>query len=93
MKKEETLKIILKGYVQGVGMRYFIKTSAEKLNITGYVQNDRSGSVTILANGYKKDLHALLHKIKHQSPGDIDDIITTKVTPNKPFEQFTVNHP
>lgn len=92
VKKVEAMKIVLKGYVQGVGMRYFVKTHATALNIKGYVQNNRDGSVTIIAEGYKKDLQSLLHQIKHQSPGDIDDITTSSISQNEPFDAFTVRY-
>lgn len=93
VKKEETIKIVLKGYVQGVGMRYFIKTHAKALGIKGYVQNNQDGSVTVVAMGYKKDIQSLMHQIKHQSPGDIDDLSKTPYVQNSTLESFTVRHP
>ncbi len=90
MKKEESIKIVLKGYVQGVGMRYFIKTHAKALNIKGYVQNNQDGSVTVVAVGYKKDIQALMHQIKHQAPGDIADIVMSSISPAKMYDTFSV---
>ena len=55
-----TYKITVKGRVQGVGYRYFIKRKAESLDIKGYVRNDKSGDVQILAEGEKDVLEELM---------------------------------
>jgi len=60
LKKMTTYKITVKGRVQGVGYRYFIKRKAESLDIKGYVRNDKSGDVQILAEGEKDVLEELM---------------------------------
>jgi acylphosphatase len=37
--------IIISGYVQGVGYRYFIRSNARKLGLTGWVRNTTNGKV------------------------------------------------
>lgn len=44
-------QIIVHGRVQGVGFRYFARTSALSLGIKGFVQNQRDGTVLIVAEG------------------------------------------
>lgn len=39
------------GRVQGVGFRYFVKSAAQQLELTGYVRNLPNGDVEIVAEG------------------------------------------
>lgn len=54
MKKK--VGIFVNGRVQGVGFRYFVKHTAQKYGISGYVQNERDGSVYISAEGEPENL-------------------------------------
>jgi acylphosphatase len=55
------LKIKIYGRVQGVGFRFWAKELAEKLNIVGFVLNDKDGSVYIEAYGKKENLEKFLN--------------------------------
>lgn len=48
---EKSLRVIIKGYVQGVGFRYWAYRHATSLGIKGYVRNRPDGSVEVLASG------------------------------------------
>jgi acylphosphatase len=52
------LKII--GQVQGVGFRYHFGQQAQRLGITGWVRNRRSGSVEATIEGTPEAVEALL---------------------------------
>lgn len=58
MKKQYVIKI--KGQVQSVGFRFFIREKARSLNIKGFVRNQDNGDVYVLAQGEKDDLIDLL---------------------------------
>ena len=58
------VKIVVSGYVQGVGYRYFIARCASDLDLTGYVKNLFSGDVEIYAEGKKQYLEELVSKAK-----------------------------
>ena len=45
------LKLRISGAVQGVGFRYWTLDQAQQRNLTGYVRNERDGSVTVLLIG------------------------------------------
>ena len=47
----KAFEIKVKGIVQGVGFRYFTKVEADKLNLSGTVENLSEGSVKIMAEG------------------------------------------
>jgi acylphosphatase len=64
-----SVKITVKGVVQGVGFRYFIWREAERLGLTGYAKNLFNGDVEIFAEGRKKFLEELLRKAKSGPTG------------------------
>ncbi|OGK12318.1 MAG: hypothetical protein A2Y63_02115 [Candidatus Riflebacteria bacterium RBG_13_59_9] len=43
-----TRRIVVSGLVQGVGYRYFAERVAHRLRISGYVRNQRDGTVEIV---------------------------------------------
>lgn len=53
------------GRVQGVGYRYFVRTAANRLGVTGWVRNDRDGSVRVEAEGSELRLNQLLEAMRH----------------------------
>jgi acylphosphatase len=53
------------GRVQGVYFRYFTRTEARRLGLTGYVRNLASGdAIEVQAEGKKPQLHRLLEQLK-----------------------------
>ncbi len=48
--------IIVKGFVQGVGYRNFVRKQAEKQNLTGWVRNLPDGTVEILIQGKRNHI-------------------------------------
>lgn len=52
------------GVVQRVGYRRFVLDAAQEMGISGYVRNERDGSVTILAQGDEGQLKAFMDRIK-----------------------------
>jgi acylphosphatase len=58
---------VVRGRVQGVFFRAFVKSHANALGLTGYVRNLRSGEVEVQAEGERGKLEELL-QILHQGP-------------------------
>ena len=56
--------ILVSGWVQGVGFRYFAQSRAVMLSIKGYVRNLRSGQVEVVAEGQKSDLENFVHYLR-----------------------------
>ena len=50
----------ISGQVQGVGFRYRARYAAQALELTGWVENEDDGSVTLEAQGRPADLDALV---------------------------------
>ena len=53
----------VKGFVQGVGFRFFVFQYGVNLNLNGWVRNRINGQVEVLAEGPKDTLDKLLEKL------------------------------
>lgn len=52
------------GDVQGVGYRFFAQNRAQRLGLRGYTQNQRDGSVLVIAEGASEALTKLLAQLR-----------------------------
>lgn len=52
------------GRVQGVGFRYFVVESANRLDIKGWARNRFDGSVEVVAEGLRQALENLLEDLR-----------------------------
>ena len=62
--QEREIDCIIRGKVQDVGYRFFVKKEAEVLDLVGYVQNEEDGTVSVVAQGKKEDLEKFIEKMK-----------------------------
>lgn len=53
------LYVAIRGRVQGVGFRWFVRERARGLGLTGWVRNRDDGSVEVLAHGDESSLRQL----------------------------------
>ena len=53
------------GRVQGVGFRNFTRGRARRLDVTGWVRNERDGSVRLEAEGEREALDQLVEAVHH----------------------------
>jgi len=63
MTQQKRLQVKLKGQVQGVGCRPYVYNLAQKLGLTGFVQNDTQG-VLIEVQGAGPDVEAFLQELQ-----------------------------
>ncbi len=64
---DETLRLIVKGRVQGVGFRWHVAEAAKGLDLAGWVKNREDGSVEILVGGSREAL-AELERLVGEGP-------------------------
>jgi len=57
---KQSVILTIRGRVQGVGFRYFVKQKADLMNITGFVKNQYDGSVYIEAEGESEQLELFI---------------------------------
>lgn len=65
----------VRGYVQGVGYRWFVEREAARLRLAGWVSNQADGSVEVVAEGDEEALRGLLLQLWDGPPGSaVSDI-------------------
>ena len=62
------LHAIVSGVVQGVNFRHFTRAEAARLGLTGWVRNQRDGSVEVLAEGPRPALEQLHSWLRRGPP-------------------------
>jgi acylphosphatase len=82
------------GRVQGVYVRYFVRSVAKKLGLKGYVRNLASGdAVEIKAEGEKPRLDRLLEELKTGPPGaSVKRVETDWSEYTGEFDNFTIRY-
>ena len=70
------VRVVVSGRVQGVGFRYWLRTQARELGVTGSVWNRRDGSVELVAE--HKDSAILDRLIQNlgTGPGHVEKVST-----------------
>ena len=85
------VNIIVKGKVQGVYFRAFVKKSADQFNICGYVKNLANGELLIVANGDSENMRRFIGACKCCPPGSrIDDFSISKAGSESIFDSFEI---
>jgi len=89
----KTIRVIVKGRVQGVCFRDYTQRQAFLLNLTGWVRNRRDGSVETVLRGKEKDVTAMLEWLKQGSPmSRVDTLHPSDVTPDEEYTTFEVRY-
>ena len=58
------LRAVIRGRVQGVGFRDYVKRRARRLMLGGYVENRADGSLYVVATGERAALEQLLSDLR-----------------------------
>ena len=68
-------RYIVIGRVQGVGFRAFVKRVAIRENLSGFVKNDSSGCVEVVAEGRREAIERLEGRLRTGPPlAEVDDL-------------------
>ncbi len=62
------MEVRVKGRVQGVGFRQFVRYHARQMGLTGWVRNEPDGSVYLVAEGPRERLEQLLDVVRQGPP-------------------------
>ncbi|MBK8982417.1 MAG: acylphosphatase [Ignavibacteria bacterium] len=77
---EKRIKITVKGFVQGVGFRYFAYKKANEYGLTGYVKNLINGDVEAEAQGNSGIVNDFLSDLKIGPSGSyVKSVITEDI--------------
>ncbi len=90
---EKRLNAIVIGRVQAVGFRMFVQEQAERLDLVGYVCNDRYDRrrLEVVAEGSQADLEELLRQL-YSGPGGarVEDVQVSWEQAQASFNSFKV---
>ena len=74
-----SLRAVVRGRVQGVFFRDFVRRHADQLNLRGYVRNLPDGGVEVVAEGERPALERLLEYLKEGPPAARGEEFLVKV--------------
>jgi acylphosphatase len=63
------VRLVVRGRVQGVGFRYFVRQRADALGLAGWVRNRSDGAVELEAEGPRDGLVALIEAVTRGPAG------------------------
>ncbi len=93
MSRHKQLTAIVHGYVQGVSFRYYTRRAANRLGLTGWVANQRNGTVKVVAEGDEATLQKFLAFLHEGPPAArvayVDD---TWADADQTFQNFSVRY-
>ena len=84
-------KIIVKGTVQGVFFRQFVKEAADSLELVGFVRNLESGDVEIIVEGSDERIDRFVEVVRKGPPhAIIKDVVVEERKWGGDFKDFRV---
>ena len=82
---------LIAGHVQGVGFRYFVRSRATKLGLTGWVRNLHDGRVEVIVEGDQPALNEFEAALRQGPPGsDVTDLELVRSERSGEFADFEV---
>ena len=83
--------MVVRGMVQGVGFRFFVRQLASRLEVTGWVKNLPDGAVEICAEGEEPTLASFIERVK-EGPrfGRVADVEMERIEPSRSRSGFTI---
>jgi acylphosphatase len=78
------LHVLVRGHVQGVGFRYFVKQAADALGVPGWVRNLRDGRVEAVLTGPETAVRSALDQIgRGPRQARVDEVVTRPASPDE----------
>ena len=89
MSDETRLTAWVHGYVQGVGFRWWTRSRALELGLTGSASNQPDGRVLVIAQGSAQACEQLLELLRGGStPGSVDTVVADFGPAGEPISGF-----
>jgi acylphosphatase len=95
MSDRERLTARVEGYVQGVGFRWWVRTRADQLGITGWVMNEpEERAVALVGEGRPNALDELERQLWRGPPGArVDRVEASRSPASGSFHRFEITRP
>lgn len=89
MADDTRLTAWVHGYVQGVGFRWWTRSRALELGLTGYAANQVDGRVLVVAQGPRQACEKLLDLLQGgATPGRVDNVVAEYSQAGEPMAGF-----
>lgn len=85
-----TMRVRIKGRVQGVGFRYWTRDRAEAHGLSGWVRNEPDGSVSALFSGPSHAVSAMLGECRKGPPSAAVADVTADPADETPGAGFSI---
>jgi len=83
--------VIVSGRVQGVYYRSYTQDKAEELGLTGWVRNNRDGTVEAVFEGEKEAVQEMVDWCWSGSPSSrVSDVVVEWEQPTGEYDRFSV---
>lgn len=70
-----SLHVVVTGRVQGVGFRWFVRETARRVGLAGWVFNRPDGAVELAAEGDEESIALLRRAVRTGPPGaEVEDV-------------------
>lgn len=79
--ERKRLEATVRGRVQGVGFRWFVRSNAARLGLVGWVSNEHSGSVRVVVEGDARAVDTLAAQLGQGPPGAVVDRVDSQSPP------------
>ena len=80
------MHVRVKGLVQGVGFRWFVRERARRLGLSGWVRNLADGTVEVAASGEEQQIELLRAELRRGPRGAVvDDLEPIQDPPREPL--------
>jgi acylphosphatase len=83
------LHVVVRGRVQGVGFRWFVREVARSLDLAGWVKNRADGTVEVVAEGADEAMRQLRSDLAQGPDGarveSVDDLEPNSESLERPF--------
>ncbi|MFN2565948.1 MAG: acylphosphatase [Gemmatimonadaceae bacterium] len=81
-----SLHALVRGRVQGVGFRWFVRERARELGVRGWVRNRGDGSVEVEAEGELATIERLRELLRKGPPGARVSVVEELAAPDDPAD-------
>ena len=89
---ESRYEITFTGRVQGVNFRWTTCQVAGRFDVTGWVRNERDGSVHCVVEGKPGELEAFVHAVEEAMSGYVKDTRITSEAAQGGLEGFGIRY-
>jgi len=82
--------VLFEGHVQGVGFRWTAARAARQVGVTGWVRNERDGTVQLVAEAVSDQLDRFLDSIRRDMEGHIRNERIERSSATGEFSSFEI---